>query len=226
MSTVKPYKNHLIVHRHEGIDDQLFNNDIGLELPDSIKGKNQVSLVTDVGPNIESINPGDTVITKRLHDKLPNCVPLDDNKFLINLSHIHLHLRFTPAEEEDAYYMHYVPFGDMVLVKRLHRQRQTEGGIVIPENTEFLEQTKFSSVVSTGPLVEGLDEGDIVYHEWSAAIIELGLGGSSDDYFLLVPYDGIRMKYEGDLNSIDVEDRPSSLSEDKFKKAYTKKHKS
>ena len=220
---ITPLRNNVIVHRHEEADKQLFGTN--LALPDQVQNKNQVSMITDAGEGVLHMHPGDTVITKRLDENAPMVASLGDGKWLIDESLVFMRLSYE-ENEDGEHYMVYEPFGRRVLVERMIGEKKTKSGLVIPDHVEYTEQTPWARVISWGGLVDGLSYGDYVYVEWSSAILELGKGGASDNYYALVPFEGIRFMSDAspDEGKVSADDRPPSQSELKYRKRYSKKY--
>lgn len=221
--SVKPYKNHIVVYRDEEAHQEMYRNSSGIITTESAK-KTQVSIVLDVGSVDHDILPSDRIITKAFSPTMTDVVDIGKGRYLIPRKMAMLKLVFG-QDEDGTYWRSYRPFGDKVLAKRLVREFKSKAGIIIPENTEYLEQTKFSQVVEVGPECKDVKRGDMIMTEWNSAIVEVGLGSSASDYFVILPLEGIRFAFECDLQDIDADFRQPSLWESNFRKSYEKRHK-
>lgn len=212
-----------MVYRDEEAHAEMYSNSAGIITTESAQ-KTQVSIVLDVGSVDHDILPGDRLVTRNYKATMEDVVDLGGGKFLVPRKTALLKLVFG-QHENGEYYRTYRPFGSRVLAKRLTREFKSKMGIIIPEHTEYLEQTKFSEIVEVGPDCKELERGELVMCEWSTAISEVGLGSSSSDYYAIIPLEGIRFAFECDLQDIEADFREASVWETKFRKTYEKKHK-
>lgn len=218
----KPLGKNIVIYRDEEADEELYKT--SLALPDSAKGRSQVSIVLDAGPGTFDIYPGERVVTRRINAAMDDITALGGGKYLVPQRMALLKLTFG-KNEDGTWWRSYRPFGTRVLAKRLNKEFVSRAGIIIPDHTEYLEQTPFSEIVEVGPECYGIKRGDKIVAEWSTAIAEIGLGSAESTYFALYPLEGIRFRFDCEVQDLEMEMRTPSVNEINRRKKYEKHYK-
>lgn len=95
------------------------------------------------------------------------------------------------GEHDGAEY--FVPFGENFLITRDNQTTISAGGLILPDEITERKQSKVGWVEEIGRAVgeTAVKIGDRVLMRWDKRIRELGMGGGTDDYFIIVPADCI-----------------------------------
>jgi co-chaperonin GroES (HSP10) len=101
---------------------------------------------------------------------------------------------------------YFAPIGQTVFLARDNQSTISDGGVIIPDEAIERTQSKTGWVEAISPEVQHttLKHMDRVIIEWSKDIHEVGQGGSSDDYFLVVPIKHV-LATVGEFERIEME---------------------